>query len=214
MFFGQGDSGGTVVRRSMARRPASHLMEARYKAPRRPCRSVPTAQLATLVAAALALCLLLAPPTLAWYKQAAGPNSYSVGHAAGLLSGFRGSQYARRSEPPVGAGPFGRAGSFPELRPSPWSPTVCVKDVTPNLHSCQPLPDGRASFLCKADVFLSLRASQRTVAAPEAPPDTWTSLVSLRVSPAPSEPPGARDGDQPLPTPSPQAWPLPGLELA
>lgn len=36
--------------------------------------------------------------------------------------------------------------------------TVCVKDVTPNLHSCQPLHDGRATFQCKADVFLSLRA--------------------------------------------------------
>lgn len=59
------------------------------------------AQLATLVAAALALCLL-APPALGWYRQAAKPNSYSVGRAAGLLSGFHGSQYARRSEPPVG----------------------------------------------------------------------------------------------------------------
>lgn len=117
------------------------------------------AQLATLVAAALALCLLLAPPALGWYKQAAKPNSYSVGRAAGLLSGFRGSQYARRSEPPVGAGPLGRAGAFPELRPSLRSPTVCVKDVTPNLHSCQPLPDGGATFQCKADVFLSLRAA-------------------------------------------------------
>lgn len=75
------------------------------------------AQLATLVAPALALCLLLAPPTLVWYKQAAKPN-YSAGRAAGLLSGFRGSQYSRRSEPPVGAGPLGRAGAFPELRPS------------------------------------------------------------------------------------------------
>ncbi|XP_019517522.1 PREDICTED: neuropeptide B [Hipposideros armiger] len=114
---------------------------------------------APLAAAALALCLLLAPPALAWYKQAAGPSSYSVGRAAGLLSGFRGYQYARRSEPPVGAGPSGRAGAFPKLRPSLRSPTVCVKDITPNLHSCQRLPDGRATFQCKADVFLSLRAA-------------------------------------------------------
>lgn len=80
------------------------------------------ARAATPVAAALALCLLLAPPALAWYKQAAGPNSYSVGRAAGLLSGFRGYQYARRSEPPVGAGPSGRAGAFPKQRPSLRSP--------------------------------------------------------------------------------------------
>ncbi|TKC53424.1 hypothetical protein EI555_014879 [Monodon monoceros] len=72
------------------------------------------AGLAMLVAAALALCLLLAPPSLAWYKQAAGPAYYSA---------------------------------------------VCVEDVTRNLQSCERLPDGRAMFQCKADVFLSLRAA-------------------------------------------------------
>ncbi|XP_039715787.1 neuropeptide B [Pteropus medius] len=74
----------------------------------------------TLVAATLALCLLLAPAGLAWYRQAAGSGFHSVGRAAGLLSGFRRSQYARRSEPPVG--PSGRAGAFPELRPRLRSP--------------------------------------------------------------------------------------------
>uniref|UniRef100_A0A8C8XPM0 Neuropeptide B n=1 Tax=Panthera leo TaxID=9689 RepID=A0A8C8XPM0_PANLE len=108
------------------------------------------ARSAPLVAAALALCLLLAPPGLAWYKQAAGPSYYSVGRAAGLLSGFRRSPYARRSRP-RGRGTR-RAGAFAE-------PTVCVKDVTPNLQSCQRLPDGRATFQCRADVFLSLRAA-------------------------------------------------------
>ncbi|XP_059938584.1 neuropeptide B [Mesoplodon densirostris] len=117
------------------------------------------AGLAMLVAAALALCLLLAPPGLTWYKQAAGPGYYSVGRAAGLLSGFRRSPHARRSEPPVGTGPPGRAGAFPELRPSLRSLAVCVEDVTPNLQSCERLPDGRAIFQCKADVFLSFRAA-------------------------------------------------------
>lgn len=74
---------------------------------------------ATLVAAALALCLLLAPPGLAWYKPAAGRSSYSVGRAAGLLSGFRRSPYARRSQPHRGAEPPGRAGASPELQLHP-----------------------------------------------------------------------------------------------
>ncbi|XP_012511868.1 PREDICTED: neuropeptide B [Propithecus coquereli] len=114
---------------------------------------------ATLAAATLALCLLLAPPGRAWYKQAAGPSYYSVGRAAGLLSGFRRSPYARRSEPSVGGTPLAAAATVPELRPSLRSLAVCVKDVTPNLRSCERLPDGRGTFQCKADVFLSLRAA-------------------------------------------------------
>ncbi|XP_053766644.1 neuropeptide B isoform X1 [Desmodus rotundus] len=111
------------------------------------------------LAAALALSLLLVPPGRAWYKPAAAPSAHLVGRAAGLLSGLRGSPYARRSEPPVGEGPPGRAGTAPELRPSLRSPAVCVKDVAPNLQSCERLPEGRATFQCKADVFLSLRAA-------------------------------------------------------
>lgn len=146
------------------------------------------ARSATLVAAALALCLLLAPPGLAWYKPAAGPSSYSVGRAAGLLSGFRRSPHARRSEPPGSAGPPGRAGAVVEPRPrlrslvsaaggaggrvagrgvgargdpsaSSRPQAACVKDVSPKLRSCERLPDGRATFPCQADVFLSLRAA-------------------------------------------------------
>ncbi|XP_044601453.1 neuropeptide B [Equus asinus] len=114
---------------------------------------------AMLLAAALALCLLLAQPGLAWYKPAARPSLYSVGRAAGLLFGLPRSPDARRAEPRVGAGPPGRLGAFPELRPSLRSLTLCVKDVAPNLQSCERLPDGRATFQCKADVFLSLRAA-------------------------------------------------------
>uniref|UniRef100_A0A7N9CWP3 Neuropeptide B n=1 Tax=Macaca fascicularis TaxID=9541 RepID=A0A7N9CWP3_MACFA len=114
---------------------------------------------ATLAAAALALCLLLAPPGLAWYKPAAGRSSYSVGRA--LLSGFRRSPYARRSQPHRGAEPPGRAGASPELQLHPRlrSLAVCVQDVAPNLQRCERLPDGRGTFQCKADVFLSLRSA-------------------------------------------------------
>lgn len=37
-------------------------------------------------------------PAEAWYKQAVGPNYYSVGRASGLLSGIRRSAF-RRDEP-------------------------------------------------------------------------------------------------------------------
>ncbi|XP_027831229.1 neuropeptide B [Ovis aries] len=114
---------------------------------------------AMLVAAALALCLLLASPGLAWYKPTAGPGYYSVGRAAGLLSGFHRSPYARRSEPRGGTRSLGGAGTFREMHPNLRSLAVCVEEVTPNLQSCEPLPDGRATFQCKADVFLSLSAS-------------------------------------------------------
>ncbi|XP_053424108.1 neuropeptide B [Nycticebus coucang] len=120
----------------------------------------------TTLAAALALCLLLVPPGCAWYKQAAVPSYYSVGRAAGLLSGFRRSPYARRSESPVGQG-------APELHPGLRNFAVCVKDITPNLRSCVPLPDSRGTFQCQADVFLSLHAA--TASRPEPQPDTQIS---------------------------------------
>ncbi|XP_037349495.1 neuropeptide B [Talpa occidentalis] len=104
---------------------------------------------ATLLAAALALCLL--PRGLAWYKPAAGPGHYSVGRAAGLLSGLRRAPHARRSDPPRGAAR--------ELREGLRSLAVCVRDVSPNLRSCERLPGGRATFQCRADVLLSLRAA-------------------------------------------------------
>ncbi|XP_073900971.1 neuropeptide B [Castor canadensis] len=109
------------------------------------------ARRAMLVAAALALSLLLALPGLAWYKPAAGPRHYSVGRAAGLLSGFRKPPSARTQR-------YSRAS--PELRPSSLqNPAWCVKHVTPNLQSCERLIDGLGTFQCKADVFLSLHAA-------------------------------------------------------
>ncbi|XP_074116548.1 neuropeptide B [Sminthopsis crassicaudata] len=108
-----------------------------------------------LVAAVLALGLLLVPPAHAWYKQSAGPSYYSVGRASGLLSGIRRSPYARRSDPVQDGGDMGN-GAFPEPRTSLRSLAVCVKDIAPNLQSCELLPDGLGTFQCKADVFLSL----------------------------------------------------------
>ncbi|XP_027706033.1 neuropeptide B [Vombatus ursinus] len=108
-----------------------------------------------LVAAVLALGLLLVPPGHAWYKQSAGPSYYSVGRASGLLSGIRRSPYARRSDPVQDGGDTGSS-AFPEPRTSLRSLAVCVKDITPNLQSCELLPDGLGTFRCKADVFLSL----------------------------------------------------------
>ncbi|XP_072501452.1 neuropeptide B isoform X2 [Notamacropus eugenii] len=115
-----------------------------------------------LVAAILALGLLLVPPGHAWYKQSAGPSYYSVGRASGLLSGIRRSPYARRSDPVRGAREGGW-GCAPERISPPLSllgtltaQAVCVKDIAPNLQSCELLPDGLGIFQCKADVFLSL----------------------------------------------------------
>ncbi|XP_034363122.1 neuropeptide B isoform X1 [Arvicanthis niloticus] len=110
----------------------------------------------TLVAAALALLL---PPALAWYKPAAGPHHYSVGRAAGLLSSFHRFQSTRRSESPalrVGTGPLRNL----EISASERSLALCVKDVTPNLQSCQRQLNSRGTFQCKADVFLSLHKAE------------------------------------------------------
>lgn len=60
-----------------------------------------------------------------------------------------------------GHGGGGAAGGRARSAPSASSclQTLCVKDVAPNLQSCERLSDGRATFQCKADVFLSLRAA-------------------------------------------------------
>ncbi|XP_044527837.1 neuropeptide B [Gracilinanus agilis] len=111
-----------------------------------------------LVVASLALCLLLLPPGHAWYKQSAGPSYYSVGRASGLLSGIRRSPYARRSDLVQEARDTGGI-PFREPRTSLRSLAVCVKDIAPNLQSCELLPDGFGTFQCKADVFLSLNSA-------------------------------------------------------
>ncbi|XP_051013847.1 neuropeptide B [Acomys russatus] len=114
------------------------------------------AQCRTLVAAALALLLPLA---LAWYKPAAGPHHYSVGRAAGLLSSFHRFPSTRRSEAPALPGGTGPLRGL-EMRSSLRSLALCVKDVTPNLQSCQRQLNSRGTFHCKADVFLSLQEAE------------------------------------------------------
>ncbi|KAL4676805.1 hypothetical protein H8957_008512, partial [Semnopithecus entellus] len=74
---------------------------------------------ATLAAATLALCLLLAPPGLAWYKPAAGRSSYSVGRAAGLLSGFRRSPVRAALPAPQRGGTPGPSRRLPGAATAP-----------------------------------------------------------------------------------------------
>uniref|UniRef100_A0ACB8EKN2 Uncharacterized protein n=1 Tax=Sphaerodactylus townsendi TaxID=933632 RepID=A0ACB8EKN2_9SAUR len=109
----------------------------------------------------------------AWYKQAAGPSYYSVGRASGLLSGVRRSPYMRRSDDGGGgpdsssssssaeaAAPAGLAAFLmAEPRQGPGglrSLAVCVKEVAPELQSCQLLPSVPSIIQCKADVTVSL----------------------------------------------------------
>ncbi|XP_039595720.1 neuropeptide B [Polypterus senegalus] len=108
--------------------------------------------------------LISCQPTTAWYKQATGPSYYSVGRASGLLSGIRRSPYIRRSEPELGTESAETPGSnfVSDLNGQPRQTSIlknmaiCVKDISPNLQSCELLQDGTNTFQCKADVFLSL----------------------------------------------------------
>ncbi|XP_067403239.1 neuropeptide B [Emydura macquarii macquarii] len=102
------------------------------------------------------LCLALAalqlgPPAAAWYKPAAAPSYYSVGRAAGLLSGLRRAPSVRRAEPESGA-------DSGESRPAPppRSMALCVTDVAPELRSCQLLPGAPRLLQCTAAVTVSL----------------------------------------------------------
>ncbi|XP_077180469.1 neuropeptide B [Paroedura picta] len=120
----------------------------------------------SLALACLALAALLGPPAEAWYKQAAGPSYYSVGRASGLLSGVRRSPYMRRSDDPGAAEPSadGAPAALASLlvaepRQSASglrNMAVCVKEVAPELQSCQLLPGVPSIIQCKADVTVSL----------------------------------------------------------
>nr|XP_046270203.1 neuropeptide B-like [Scatophagus argus] len=107
--------------------------------------------------------LVACSPTDAWYKQVAGPSYYSVGRASGLLSGIRRSPYVRRAEPePSDSEEQASNSVFSELTPQNSilkTMPVCIKDITPNLQSCELFQELKASFKCKADVFLSLDSS-------------------------------------------------------
>ncbi|XP_044037269.1 neuropeptide B-like [Siniperca chuatsi] len=107
--------------------------------------------------------LVACSPTEAWYKQVAGPSYYSVGRASGLLSGIRRSPYVRRAEPhPSDSGESATNSVFSELTRQNFilkTMPVCIKDITPNLQSCELLQELKSSFKCKAEVFLSLDSS-------------------------------------------------------
>ncbi|XP_072263120.1 neuropeptide B [Pyxicephalus adspersus] len=116
----------------------------------------------TLLCSALAL-LLSCQRTAAWYKQTTGPSYYSVGRASGLLSGIRRSPDIRRSEPENAAEVVdGADDNFLNALGSQRQGAVlknmalCVKDVSPNLHSCELIPDTSSTFQCKAQIYLSL----------------------------------------------------------
>ncbi|KAI4900570.1 hypothetical protein NFI96_026759 [Prochilodus magdalenae] len=99
-------------------------------------------------------------PAEAWYKQAAGPTYYSVGRASGLLSGIRRSPFRRAEVDTQGS----RESDENELLSDSHlhrsfalsDMNICVKDVTPNLKSCELVQDARAAFRCEATVFISL----------------------------------------------------------
>ncbi|XP_058024013.1 neuropeptide B [Ahaetulla prasina] len=125
----------------------------------------------TLALLFLTLALLLSPPAGAWYKQAAGPSYYSVGRASGLLSGIRRSSYMRRSDNGAAdsSGEDGPAASSLAMSESRQSLgglrnlAVCVKEVAPELQSCQLLPAVPSIIQCKADVTVSLDPTDCTI---------------------------------------------------
>ncbi|MBN3286122.1 NPB protein, partial [Polyodon spathula] len=105
--------------------------------------------------------LISCHPTGAWYKQATGPSYYSVGRASGLLSGIRRSPYVRRSESDSESeestvSNLSELGTQPRQTSILKNIAVCVKDISPNLQSCELVQDGMNTFQCKADVYLSL----------------------------------------------------------
>ncbi|KAF7667960.1 hypothetical protein LDENG_00038420 [Lucifuga dentata] len=107
--------------------------------------------------------MLSCSPTDAWYKQVTGPSYYSVGRASGLLSGIRRSPYLRRAEPEVSdSGEPAPNSIFSDSSPNNFifkTLSICIKDVSPDLQSCELFQGVKGSFKCQADVFLSLDSS-------------------------------------------------------
>ncbi|MEQ2233526.1 hypothetical protein ILYODFUR_022753 [Ilyodon furcidens] len=112
----------------------------------------------------VAISLLVAcSPSEAWYKQVAGPSYHSVGRASGLLSGIRrSSSFARREESPSESGESATSSVLSQLLSHNSilkTMPLCIKDITPNLQSCELFQEIKGSMKCKADVFLSLDSS-------------------------------------------------------
>ncbi|XP_041642046.1 neuropeptide B [Cheilinus undulatus] len=107
--------------------------------------------------------LISCPPAEAWYKQSTGPSYYSVGRASGLLSGIRRSPYVRRAESEETLMDSGETTGNNNVLPETnreisilKSLAICVRDISPNLKSCELLRDGTGTFKCQADVYLTL----------------------------------------------------------
>ncbi|XP_028310571.1 neuropeptide B [Gouania willdenowi] len=106
--------------------------------------------------------LISCHPVEAWYKQSTGPSYYSVGRASGLLSGIRRSPYVRRSDTEETLMDSGETVGNNVIQDTTRqisiqkNMAICVKDISPNLRSCELLRDGTGTFQCKADVFLTL----------------------------------------------------------
>ncbi|NXW93330.1 NPB protein, partial [Alopecoenas beccarii] len=102
------------------------------------------------------LCLWLLHPAEPWYRPPGGPRLYSVGRAAGLLSGFRRAPHTRRSHTD-GPAERGLGALLPPASPLTVSLQVpCVMDVAPELQSCWLLPGAPSALRCRADVTVSL----------------------------------------------------------
>ncbi|XP_015227653.1 neuropeptide B-like [Cyprinodon tularosa] len=107
--------------------------------------------------------LITCSPSEAWYKQVTGPNYYSVGRASGLLSGIRrSSSFVRREESPSESAESATSSVLSHLLSHNSvlkTMPLCIKDITPNLQSCELFEEIKGSLKCKADVFLSLDSS-------------------------------------------------------
>ncbi|XP_037544946.1 neuropeptide B-like [Nematolebias whitei] len=114
-----------------------------------------------LIPVSVILVLVAFSPTEAWYKQAAGPSYYSVGRASGLLSGIRRSPHVRRGEPADSGESAGDRVVSELLSHSSVLKRMplCIKDITPNLQSCELFQEVKGSLRCRADIFLSLDSS-------------------------------------------------------
>ncbi|KAM8825362.1 neuropeptide B-like isoform 1-T1 [Synchiropus picturatus] len=109
-----------------------------------------------LVPMVLLSLLLSCSPTGAWYKQVASPSYYSVGRASGLLSGIRKSSFVKRADTEPDDRESASNSVVPEISFDMKTMPLCIKDISPNLQTCQLLQELDASFKCKADVFLTL----------------------------------------------------------
>ncbi|GAA6097573.1 neuropeptide B-like [Tachysurus ichikawai] len=109
----------------------------------------------------LAICVFVVhTPAEAWYKQAAGPSYYSVGRASGLLSGIRRSAIRRDEADTRDSGGFTQNNAILQTNSRKFAlknMPVCVKDVLPDLQSCELMQD--LTFRCEAAVILTLDSS-------------------------------------------------------